>query len=44
MEKARVSMFTAFRNAGLPVFSNVQDCIYSISKYLEWKDGNGKGR
>lgn len=42
MEKARVSMFSAFRNAGLPVFANVQECIYSISKYLEWKNANGK--
>nr|HOO90677.1 hypothetical protein [Syntrophales bacterium] len=44
MEKARVSMFAAFRNAGLPVFANVQDCIYSIVKYLEWKNANGKNR
>jgi acyl-CoA synthetase (NDP forming) len=43
MEESRISMYSAFRSAGLPVFSNVQDCIYSISKYLEWKNGNGKG-
>jgi len=43
MEQSRISMYNAFRSAGLPVFSNVQDCIYSISKYLEWKNGNGKG-
>jgi acyl-CoA synthetase (NDP forming) len=44
MEQSRISMYSAFRSAGLPVFSNVQDCIYSISKYLEWKNGSGKGR
>ncbi|MEA3471525.1 MAG: CoA-binding protein [Thermodesulfobacteriota bacterium] len=43
MEQSRISMYSAFRSAGLPVFSNVQDCIYSISKYLEWKNGGGKG-
>jgi len=42
MEQSRISMYKAFRAAGLPVFSNVQDCIYSISKYLEWKNGSGK--
>ncbi len=44
MEESRISMYSAFRAAGLPVFSNVQDCIYSISKYLEWKNGNGRDR
>lgn len=36
MEKTRISMFSCFRDAGLPVFATTQDCIYSISKYLEW--------
>jgi acyl-CoA synthetase (NDP forming) len=43
MEQTRISMFSTFRAAGLPVFSNVQDCIYSISKYLEWINGSYKG-
>jgi len=36
IEKTRISMFSSFRDAGLPVFATTQDCIYSISKYLEW--------
>jgi len=36
MEKTRISMFSTFREAGLPVFATTQDCICSISKYLEW--------
>lgn len=35
-EEVRVGMFNTFRKAGLPVYATVQDCIYAISKYLEW--------
>jgi len=36
MEKARLSIFSSFRRAGLPVYSTIQDAIYSIRRYLEW--------
>lgn len=36
MEEVRVAMFNTFRKAGLPVYATVQDCIYAVSKYLEW--------
>ncbi|MCD6570287.1 MAG: CoA-binding protein [Deltaproteobacteria bacterium] len=36
MEKVRLSIFSSFRKAGLPVYSTIQDAVYSIRKYLEW--------
>ena len=36
MEKARISIYSSFRDAGLPVYATIQDAIYSIKRYLEW--------
>ena len=40
MEKVRISIFSAFREAGLPVYSTIQDAVYSITRYLEWVRNN----
>ncbi len=36
MEKVRISIFSALRSAGLPVYSTIQDAVYAITKYIEW--------
>ena len=36
MEKVRISIFSAFRKAGLPVYSTIQDAVYAITKYIDW--------
>ena len=44
VEKVRISISAAFRKAGLPVYSTIQDAVYAITKYLEWavKRGDAK--
>ena len=37
IEKTRIDTFLTLRNAGFPVFSNIQDAVYSIRKYFEWE-------
>ncbi|MBN2397356.1 MAG: CoA-binding protein [Deltaproteobacteria bacterium] len=36
VERVRLSLFSSFRKAGLPVYSTIQDLIYATKKYLEW--------
>jgi acetyl-CoA synthetase (ADP-forming)/acetyltransferase len=36
VEKVRISIFSALRDAGLPVYSTIQDAVYAIARYLEW--------
>lgn len=36
IEKVRISIFTALREAGLPVYSTIQDAVYAITRYLKW--------
>ena len=36
VERVRVSVFSAFRKAGLPVYGTIQDLICATGKYLEW--------
>ena len=36
VERVRLSVFSSFRKAGLPVYSTIQDLIYATKKYLEW--------
>ncbi|MDD5723322.1 MAG: CoA-binding protein [Syntrophales bacterium] len=36
VERVRLSIFSAFRKAGLPVYSTIQDLVYATKKYLEW--------
>jgi len=36
IEKTRISTFSTLRSAGFPVFSHIQEAVYSISKYFEW--------
>ncbi len=38
IEKTRIDTFSTLRNAEFPVFSNIQDAVYSISKYFEWAE------
>lgn len=35
-ERVRISTFNALRNAGFPVYSRIQDALYSIETYFEW--------
>ncbi|MDD5476419.1 MAG: hypothetical protein PHU03_07915, partial [Syntrophales bacterium] len=44
IEKIRISTFSAIREAGFPVFSNVQDAIHTIGRYFSWVDRAGKIR
>jgi len=37
VERVRLSIYSLFREAGLPVYSTIQDLIYATKKYLEWK-------
>lgn len=36
LEEVRIKVFSIFRQAGLPVFSNIQDCIYAVKEMLGW--------
>ena len=36
-EETRISLFSMFREAGLPVFGSMRDCIYAINSILQWK-------
>jgi acyl-CoA synthetase (NDP forming) len=36
VEKVRISIFSALREAGLPVYATIQDAVYAIARYLEW--------
>lgn len=38
IEKSRIETFSTLRSAGFPVFTNIQDAVYSISKYFEWAE------
>jgi acyl-CoA synthetase (NDP forming) len=35
-ESTRISTFAALRKAGFPVYSKIQDAVYSIGTYFEW--------
>ena len=35
-ERTRISTFATLRKAGFPVYSKMQDAIYSIETYFEW--------
>ncbi len=35
-ERVRIETFAALRKAGFPVYSKIQDAIYSIGTYFEW--------
>jgi acyl-CoA synthetase (NDP forming) len=35
-ERTRIATFAALRKAGFPVYSRMQDAIYSIGTYFEW--------
>ncbi len=46
VERVRLSIYSSFRQAGLPVYTTIQDLIYATKKYLEWvgrpsRNGNG---
>ncbi|MBN1664810.1 MAG: CoA-binding protein [Deltaproteobacteria bacterium] len=45
-ERTRISTFATLRKAGFPVYSKIQDAVYSIGSYFEWaaKQGAGKKR
>jgi acetyl-CoA synthetase (ADP-forming)/acetyltransferase len=36
VERTRITAFAALRNAGFPVYTKMQDAIYSIGTYFEW--------
>jgi acetyl-CoA synthetase (ADP-forming)/acetyltransferase len=38
IEKTRIDTFSTLRSSGFPVFTNIQDAVYSISKYFEWAE------
>lgn len=41
-ERVRISTFTALRQAGFPVYSKMQDALYSIETYFEWAAKRGR--
>ena len=43
IEKSRIDTFSTLRSAGFPVFTNIQDAVYSISKYFEWAEKRKDG-
>jgi len=40
IEEVRIKIFSIFRQAGLPVFSNIQDCILAVKGMLGWSRGS----
>ncbi|MEN6474978.1 MAG: CoA-binding protein [Syntrophaceae bacterium] len=40
IEEVRIKIFSILRQAGLPVFSNIQDCIYAVKDMLGWSRCN----
>jgi len=36
IEEVRIKIFSIFRQAGLPVFSTIQDSIYAVKEMLGW--------
>jgi acetyl-CoA synthetase (ADP-forming)/acetyltransferase len=36
VERTRISTFATLRKAGFPVYSRMQDAVYSIETYFEW--------
>jgi acyl-CoA synthetase (NDP forming) len=45
VERARISTFSALREAGFPVYPKIQDAVYAIGVYWEWvaKQASAKG-
>ena len=38
LEQARISSFANLRKAGFPVYTRMQDAVFSIQRYLEWRE------
>jgi acyl-CoA synthetase (NDP forming) len=36
VQRTKISTFSALRKAGFPVYSKIQDAVYSIGTYFEW--------
>jgi acyl-CoA synthetase (NDP forming) len=43
VERTRISTFSALRKAGFPVYTKIQDAIYSIETYFEWAAKQSRG-
>jgi hypothetical protein len=43
-ERTRIATFAALRKAGFPVYSRMQDAIYSIGTYFEWAEKRSRGK
>ncbi|MDP2855163.1 MAG: CoA-binding protein [Smithellaceae bacterium] len=43
-ERIRISTFAALRKAGFPVYSRMQDAIYSIGTYFEWAEKRARSK